>query len=198
MPYALKLFLVILTLSGLLTMPAASQPSASSNDERRAMNSENIGKKFPTVTASSLAGTKESIPESCRGKVTLITVAFLRESQGQLDSWLNPFYEKFGNNPGFMFYEIPMISSGYKFMRMIIDGGMRAGLPSFKHPHVVTMYGDVKKYVAELSLDPRFGYAFLLDRDGIIRFQAQGYATPQLLHELFTLAETLASPPQQQ
>ncbi|MCX8044831.1 MAG: mitochondrial ATPase complex subunit ATP10 [Desulfobacterota bacterium] len=164
----------------------------------QAMASTNIGKRFPTVTGSSLAGDKESIPDSCRGKVTLITVAFLRENQGQLDSWLNPFYEKFGNNPGFMFYEIPMISSGYKFMKMIIDGGMRAGLPSFKHKHVVTMYGDVAHYLEQLSLDPRHGYAFLLDRDGVIRFQAQGFATPQLLQELFTLAETLAAQPQRQ
>lgn len=156
------------------------------------MDNANIGKKFPNVTADSLAGTKESIPESCSGKVTLVTVAFLRESQGQLDSWLNPFYEKFGSSPGFMFYEIPMISSGYKFMRMIIDGGMRAGLPSFKHKHVVTMYGDVEKYLTALSLDPRSGHAFLLDRDGIIRFQAKGYATPQLLQELFATAEVLA------
>lgn len=158
------------------------------------MDEKNIGKRFPNVTASSLAGTKESIPESCRGKVTLVTVAFLRENQGQLDSWLNPFYERFGNDPRFMFYEIPMISSGYKFMKIIIDGGMRAGLPSFKHKHVVTMYGDVEKYISELSLDPRYGYAFLLDRDGAIRFQAYGYATPQRLQELIGLAEWLSLP----
>lgn len=158
------------------------------------MDEKNIGKRFPNVTASSLAGTKESIPESCQGKVTLVTVAFLRENQGQLDSWLNPFYERFGNDPRFMFYEIPMISSGYKFMKMIIDGGMRAGLPSFKHKHVVTMYGDVEKYISELSLDPRYGYAFLLDRNGAIRFQAYGYATPQRLQELIGLAESFSLP----
>lgn len=162
--------------------------------EQYLMDEKNIGKKFPNVTAFSLAGTKESIPESCRGKVTLITVAFLRESQGQLDSWLNPFYERFGNDPRFMFYEIPMISSGYKFMKMIIDGGMRAGLPSFKHKHVVTMYGDVKKYLSELSLDPRYGYAFLVDQDGVIRFQAFGYATQQQLQDLTRLAESLSLP----
>ena len=176
----------------LLAQAAAAQTQKTSSVEAQKMDSANIGMKFPNVTADSLAGTKESIPESCRGKVTLVTVAFLRESQSQLDSWLNPFYEKFGSRDGFMFYEAPMISSGYKFMKFVIDGGMRGGIPSFKHKHVVTMYGDVEKYLTALHLDPRYGYAFLLDREGSIVFQAQGVATGQSLQELFTKAEAVA------
>lgn len=177
----------------LLAQTAAAQTgTAPVAQEGQKMDSANIGKTFPNVTAESLAGTKESIPESCRGKVTLVAVAFLRESQGQLDSWLNPFYEKFGKRDGFMFYEIPMISSGYKFMKFIIDGGMRGGIPSFKHKHVVTMYGDVEKYLTALNLDARSGYAFLLDREGGIRFQARGYANETSLQELFAKAEELA------
>lgn len=152
----------------------------------------NIGKRFPQVTAASLAKTKESIPDSCKGKVTLVTVAFLRESQSQLDSWLNPFAEKFGKQEGFMFYEVPMISSGYVFMKPIIDGGMRAGLPQFKHRHVVTMYGDVEKYSKELNINPRMGHAFLLDKEGIIRWQGEGFATAETMAELIATAEALA------
>ena len=181
-------FVVVL----LLAQAAAAQTQKKSSVEAQKMDSANIGMTFPNVTADSLAGTKESIPESCRGKVTLVAVAFLRESQSQLDSWLNPFYEKFGKRDGFMFYEIPMISSGYKFMKFVIDGGMRGGIPQFKHKHVVTMYGDVEKYLTALHLDPRYGYAFLLDREGSIVFQAQGVATGQSLQELFTKAEAVA------
>jgi len=151
----------------------------------------NIGKRFPEVNAKSLAKTRESIPASASGKVTLVTVAFLRESQSQIDSWLGPFAERFGSREGFTFYEVPMISSGYRFMRPLIDGGMRAGIPDAKHRHVVTMYGDVKKYVNELALDTRLGYAFLLDREGIIRWQGQGFATPETIQELFDAAEKL-------
>jgi len=177
----------------LLVQTAAAQTGTEPvSPEAQKMDSSNIGMKFPNVTADSLAGTKESIPETCRGKVTLVAVAFLRESQSQLDSWLNPFYEKFGKREGFMFYEIPMIASGYKFMKFVIDGGMRGGIPPFKHKHVVTMYGDVEKYLTALHLDPRYGYAFLLDREGAVRFQAQGYATEQSLKELFDKAEALA------
>jgi hypothetical protein len=170
---------------------APEQKSIARTQTMTEQKKTNIGRKFPEVTAESLAGTRESIPESARGKVTLVTVAFLRESQSQLDSWLGPFEQKFGNSEGFTFYEIPMISSGYKFMRFIIDGGMRGGIPQQKHKNVVTMYGDVEKYMDALQLDPRYGYAFLLDREGIIRFQGQSFATPETMKELFATAEQL-------
>lgn len=152
----------------------------------------NIGTKFPEVTAESLAGTKVSIPDSAQGKVTLVVVAFLRENQSQLDSWLEPFIEKFGNREGFSFYEVPMISGGYRIMRFIIDGGMRGGIPKPKHKHVVTMYGDVDKYTNALSLDRQYGYAFLLDQEGIIRWQARGFSNRETRNALFETAESLA------
>ena len=152
----------------------------------------NIGTRFPEVNAQSLANTDESIPDSARGKVTLVTVAFLRESQPQLDSWLEPFTGRYGGKEGYTFYEVPMISAGYTFMRSVIDGGMRGGIPREKHKNVVTMYGDVEKYMNALNLDSRFGYAFLLDQEGIIRWQGQGFAAEETLKELFETAERLA------
>ena len=167
------------------------QQSARSNTMTEKTNL-NIGKKFPEVKDDSLEKNPVSLPDAARGKVTLIAVAFLRESQSQIDSWLEPFVESFGNKEGFTFYEVPMLHWGYKFMRFMIDGGMRAGIPQEKHKHVVTMYGDVEKYIKALNLDLRYGYAFLLDREGIIRWEGQGFSTPETLKALFETAERLA------
>ena len=156
-----------------------------------AVKNPNIGKKFPAVNAKTLAGQETTIPDAAAGKVVLVCVAFLRESQAQLDSWLNPFYEKFGQREDIMFYEVPMISGGYKFMKLIIDGGMRGGLPQFKHKHVVTMYGDVESYMQALNLDARNGYAFLLDREGSIRWQQQGFSNAATLDSLFAATDDL-------
>jgi hypothetical protein len=170
------------------TSTKESQQSSRSRSMAEKTNS-NIGIKFPQVQDDSLENTPVSIPDAAKGKVTLITVAFLRESQSQLDSWLEPFGEKFGNKPEFTFYEVPMLAGSYKSMRPMIDGGMRAGIPQEKHKHVVTMYGDVEKYIKTLNLDLRYGYAFLLDREGIIRWQGQGFSTPETLKELFENAQ---------
>jgi ATPase complex subunit ATP10 len=172
--------------------PAKEKQQPARTNTMTEKTNPNIGIKFPEVKDDSLANTRVSLPDAARGKVTLIAVAFLRESQSQLDSWLEPFGEKFGNKTEFTFYEVPMLAGDYKAMRPMIDGGMRAGIPQEKHEHVVTMYGDVEKYIKALNLDLRMGYAFLLDREGIIRFQGQGFATPETLKELFETAEKLA------
>ena len=195
----IALLLVILFGCGLLLANSCSDTSLEKPTEKHEQPERenimidqanpNVGKRFPEITAKSLAKTRESIPESAEGKVALITVAFLQQSQPQLDSWLEPFIDRFGSKEGFTFYEVPMISSGYKFMRFVIDSGMRRGIPQNKHKHVVTMYGDVEKYMNELKLDARFGYAFLLDKEGIIRWQGQGFSTPETLKELFEMAE---------
>jgi hypothetical protein len=186
---------VIACMSGLLLSSRYALTEEDNQPGRNKIMSEttnpNIGKKFPEVNADSLAKTRESIPGSAKGKVALIAVAFLQQSQPQLDSWLGPFTERFGSKEGFTFYEIPMISSGYKFMRFIIDSGMRGGIPKEKHKNVVTMYGDVEKYMKALGLDARYGYAFLLDREGIIRWQGKGFSTPEALKELFEMAEKM-------
>lgn len=149
-------------------------------------------KAFPIVQAKNLEGNPVTIPDDAKGKVTLVAVAFLQKSQGQLDSWLNPFYEKFGKRDDFMFYEIPMIAKGYIFMKPIIDNGMRGGLPQFKYKHVVTLYGDVKQYSDTLNVDPNFGHVFLLDKEGMIHWQNKGYAEKDALEEMYSLAEKLA------
>ena len=149
-------------------------------------------KAFPPVQSKNLEGNPVTIPDEAKGKVTLVAVAFLQQSQGQLDSWLNPFYEKFGKRDDFMFYEIPMIAGGYVFMKPIISSGMRGGLPQFKHKHVVTFFGDVKQYSDTLNIDPGFGHVFLLDKEGIIRWQGKGFAEKDALEEMFSLATKLA------
>jgi len=183
--------LVVAATAGAAPLQAAEvQPGRKGTVMDTARN-PNLGKKFPVVNAETLEGNKTTVPDDAAGKVTLVAVAFLRENQPQLDSWLNPFYKRFGSRDDVMFYEVPMISGGYRFMKMVIDGGMRGGLPQFKHKHVVTMYGDVESYLQALSLDARSGHAFLLDRDGRIRWQGGGFATAATLAGLFEATEAL-------
>ena len=45
-----------------------------------AAGNPNLGKKFPAVNAATLEGKKTTVPDDAAGKVTLVCVAFLRES----------------------------------------------------------------------------------------------------------------------
>ena len=144
-----------------------------------------IGMKFPTITAETLGGIKLTLPDAAEGNITLIVIAFKREAQSQLDSWLRPFMKEFGSTPGFTFYEIPMLAIYWKLMSWMIDSGMRSGIDVKKHKNVMTYYGNINKYRQFLQLeDLRRGYVFLLDREGFIRWRGQGYSTKDSLQEM--------------
>lgn len=75
-------------------------------------------------------------------------------------------------------------------MSPVIDGGMRSGIPREEHSHVVTYYGNIERYRDALMMDDlSAGYAFLLDRDGMILWQGRGFATEATLRNLLETAK---------
>ena len=145
---------------------------------------------FPVFQATTLAGSQITLPEQARGKITLILIAFQRHAQSMIDSWLSPYLEEFMENPKFTFYEIPMIeSSWWRLFATSIDRGMRQGIPSARHQHVVTFYGNAAVYINKLGMSDRSqAYAFLLDTHGVIQWRGKGFATPGKAREMVSLA----------
>ncbi len=150
------------------------------------------GSRFPEVTSKSLAGNLLTLPDHAEGKITLISIAFVRNAQEQIDSWVRPFEREFGGDEHFAIYELPMISQGWKVLSWMIDSGMRGGIPTEKHDNVITFYGDYSDYQEALEMeDTQSAYVFLLDRKSIIRWRRQGYATPEAEKELIETARAL-------
>ncbi|MFY1112698.1 MAG: hypothetical protein AB3K77_13610 [Methanosarcinaceae archaeon] len=151
-----------------------------------------VGTRFPKVTSKSLANNLLTLPDCAEGKITLVSIAFVRNAQEQIDSWVRPFEREFGGDKHFAIYELPMISQGWKVLSWMIDSGMRGGIPTEKHDNVITFYGDYSDYQEALEMeDTQSAYVFLLDRKGIIRWKGQGYATPETEKELIEIARAL-------
>lgn len=162
------------------------------SQEIKIMGDREIGIQFPQLKAETLSGIEIKYPDDVKGKVTLILIAFRRETQRKLDSWLEPFSKLFEADSSVQFYEIPMLSAGWKLMSPIIDGGMRSGIPKQKHGNVTTYYGNVDKYCEQLGMkDKSDAYIFLLDSKGTIQWRSNGFATQEKLKELFERIETL-------
>jgi len=180
-----KLLAILLSMSLMACTDTSSQDASKKNEKI-------VGIKFPQISAETLAGTKIILPDSAQGKITLIIIAFKREAQPQLDSWLKPFMKEFNGKPGLTFYEVPMLATYWKLMSWMIDSGMRSGIEEEKHKNVMTYYGDYTIYQRELGLnDVTFGYAFLLDREGIIRWNGRGYATKDAISKMLDCAKRL-------
>jgi hypothetical protein len=146
-----------------------------------------IGKKFPKITVQALSGKEVTLPDDVKREVALIGIAFVRGAQGMLDSWSIPFERACS---GESVYELPMIDGFFwKIFSGMIDSGMRAGIPGEKHDNVLTHYGDTSAYRETLSMDDkRLGYVFLIDKEGIIRFEGKGYAHKKDIEEMLRIA----------
>ncbi|MGQ1909694.1 hypothetical protein ACT3CE_07890 [Marinifilum sp. RC60d5] len=144
-----------------------------------------IGDSFPNIKGKLLSSKEISIPEHCKGKVSVLIVAFKRETQDQVNTWTQPLLQEFGMHKDFRFIEIPMISSLFNWMSGYIDNGMRKGIASAMHKNVMTYYGPLNSYYRYFDVeDKKLCYLFLLDKNGTIQFIDKGEAQKQNLHLL--------------
>ncbi|MFN7118850.1 MAG: hypothetical protein ACK4TA_18770 [Saprospiraceae bacterium] len=148
--------------------------------------------QFPVIEALDLAGKPVSLPNDCKGKPTLISIAFVTEAQYQIDTWAKPFMQQFVNDSTAHYYEIPMIDVKNRLYQNFIDWGMRSSLPKSMHSKVMTYYGDFEFYCKALKMnDINKAYIFLLNENGNIIYRNEGFAQPEQLKLLFTKIENL-------
>jgi hypothetical protein len=147
-----------------------------------------VGLKFPAIKVETLSRNKIDLPN---GDVSIICIVFEQNSQSKVDTWTIPILEKYSNSP-IKYYEIPMISAGYKIASGFIDNGMRGGVPKELHNNVATYYGKLEKYKTDLMMDDKSScYLFLVDKNGIIKYTAESIASPEKIETLFKTIENL-------
>jgi hypothetical protein len=136
-----------------------------------------INKPFPKLVAETLAKKAIEFPKDVKGKPTIILIAFKREAQTFIDPWSAAILKKYPQDE-VNYYEIPMISGGYKLFSRFIDGGMRGGVPLDLHDNVATYYGSLDNYIDYLKIKKNGNcYLFLLDKNGNIIHHAEGPMT---------------------
>jgi hypothetical protein len=135
-----------------------------------------FGQEFPFLEGELLNSEKIKLPEECKGKYTLIGLAYSQKAEAELRTWYDPSVNKFILKRGMFDSEydvnvffIPMFhglnkatySSSFKKVKQLTDERL--------YTHVIFYKGNIKGYKESLSIDdkkrPLF---FLLDPNGII------------------------------
>lgn len=145
-----------------------------------------LNKDFPNLTAETLSGKTINFPKDTKGKYTIICVAFSDDAQAKVDTWTKAVLEKYPKNE-VNFFEVPMLKKGLRFMRGIIDGGMRRGVPTSLHDKVATFYGSLEPYKTQLMMTNNDDvYLYLLDTNGKIVHISDASANTEKLTILFS------------
>lgn len=141
---------------------------------------------FPRAVGSNLEGREFVLPFDLEGKLNVVVIAFKREQQADVDSWM-PFLGKTeATHPGLRVYELPTLARGYRLMQSFIDGGMRRGIPDVAvRAATITLYLDKAPFKRALRIsDEGRIHLLLIDREGRVYWRAAGAFDPARAAEL--------------
>jgi len=131
---------------------------------------------FPAVPARDLLGNDRVLPGGFAGTRNVVIVAFEREHQALVDSWVPWLEARAGADPEFRFYEVPTLSRVWAPARRFIDGGMAA---TIRNPVVLertlTVYGDRRRLTEPLGIDDLHTiWLFVVDSAGVVHAHVRG------------------------
>ena len=106
----------------------------------------------------------------------MVLVAFRRQHQELVDSWVPWLEERARDDVDLRFYEVPTIGTQWSPARPMIDGGMAAAI---REPDVLrrtlTVYTDLDRVTAGLGItDTDTIWLFVVDAVGLVRWKGHG------------------------
>lgn len=140
------------------------------------MNNNAAPAQFPEIEGKNLAGKKFHLPRDFEGGLNLVILAFQREQQLVVNTWL-PTADLFENiYPELRYYELPTISRMNPFVRWFIDTGMRSGIKDPKsRKKTITLYLDKRSFRKTLGISGEDNiFILLVDKEGKILWRSEG------------------------
>ena len=152
---------------------------------------------FPRLIASNLEKRSFTLPDDFEGSRNLLLVAFQREQQQHVDTWLREMRRFEELDPEFRYYELPTIQSPNRLVRWFIDTGMRRGIPDQKaRSRTITLYIDKQPFLKALGIaDENRIYCFLVNRSGQVLWRAEGEFDDSKAVSLRQYLQSLMKPP---
>jgi hypothetical protein len=155
---------------------------------------------FPELAGTTVDGKAVTLPVSCKGKYTLIGIAFSKKAEDDLVTWMDPMMNTFrpGTNKANVFipeydvnmYFIPMFTGLNKAAAATALKKAKESLDKRLHQHVVFYKGDMDNYKDPLQLkDKDVPYFFVLDPDGKIVLSLSGKYTEEKMEEIEEIIE---------
>jgi hypothetical protein len=180
-------------LTGLLLVSALALRVDSVSPGTGSGTTANPVRQFPRVEGSNLEGRRFLLPADFEADLNVVIVAFRREQQADVDSWLPFLAEQKVRERGVRVYELPTLNRSYRMVRSFIDGGMARGIPQkATREATITLYIDKSpfKQALAISTEDRI-VTMIVSRDGRVLWRADGRFTTASGAELAGVLDAL-------
>jgi len=153
------------------------------------------GDSFPGLKGETPNGKMVELPKDCKGKKTIIGLAYGKKAAADLEGWYEPAYLRFVKGHG-------LFATAYDaelyFIPMFVGANKAAYNPSMKKirksaspevlDHLVFFKGALEDYVDPLELkDKSTPYFFVLDESGTIVHRTSGAYSDEKLEAIESL-----------
>ena len=131
---------------------------------------------FPAVSASNLEGQKFNLPGDFSASYNVVVLAYTREHQSDINTWLPLLKQTETANPEVRYYELPTLPNWNAAARAQLDRWMIEGIPNKStRERTITLYLDVEAFNDALNIDNRDEMQILLvTKEGKILWQEKG------------------------
>ncbi len=142
--------------------------------------------RFPRVRGANLERRSFALPGDFEGLCNLVLIAFQREQQVAVGTWVPVAKTLTKRYPALRYYELPTISRRVPLARWWLDAAMRAGIPDpAAREATITLYLDKSAFRRKLELPTEETiYALLVRRDGQVVWRSEGAWTQEKGHAL--------------
>jgi len=137
--------------------------------------------RFPAVTSDNLEGQTFTLPHDFGGERNVLFIAFQRQQQAEVDTWV-PFVKPLvARTPGTEYYEIPTIYRMIAPMRWMLNRGMRSGIDDRgARERTITLYLDKGPFKRALGIsDEKRIQVLVVDREGQVLWRTTGPFTEE-------------------
>ncbi len=146
-----------------------------------------VAQSVPSFSGETLNHRTISIPDSTVGKYTFICFASSMKAQKELESWLDPVYNKFIAKTGLMdeFYDlhvffIPVFKGSNASMQEMVKKKFNETAQDDIKGHVIFCNSDLSEVTTALKMtNDNTPYFFLLDTTGKIIYRTTGAYTEE-------------------
>jgi hypothetical protein len=131
---------------------------------------------FPETEGTNLEGKKFVLPRDFEGKLNIVFVAFQREQQLAVNTWLPTADLLESIHPKLRYYELPTISRMNPIARWFINTGMRSGIKDPKsRKKTITLYLNKGSFRKDLGIPGEDNiYILLVDKQGKVDWRSEG------------------------
>jgi hypothetical protein len=131
----------------------------------------------PHTEAETLSGKKIVLPDAAAGKLAVLIVGFSHASSAPMKEWAQRVDADYRTNPGFIYFQVPVIAGAPRMVRGMIMHGMKKDVSKEKYDTFAVVTQDEHAWKQAAGFErPNEAYVLLLDASGNVLWKTQGTA----------------------